>query len=298
MSILADTVGSIRNLFERARRAGQPLAPSSDNLDEYIRAFPSHQNAIDLLPGWNQAFPPGLGLNAGHVHLYHDPRILWAIEQFGSLQGRNILEIGPLEGSHTAMLDSLDPATLDSVEANNICFLRCLVTKEILRLRHARFYLGDCQLWLEQRPDRYDFIVASGVLYHMKDPLRLIDAIAHRTDTFFLWTHFADDRAMPPEDPRRGAFVGPAEIREHMGVQVRLHPRSYMGAWKDKAFCGGMNDLHSWIERDDLLKVIEKHGFDDVRIWGEEPQHAYGPAFCVFARRSAAFAGPGNAPAV
>lgn len=298
MSFLADSIGAFRSLIERMRGNDKTLHVGNDNLDEYIRRFPSHQNAIDLLPGWNQAFPAEMGLTAGHVHLYNDPRINWAIEQFGPLQGRHILEIGPLEGSHTAMFDRFEPATLDSVEANKICFLRCLVTKEILQLRHARFYLGDCQLWLEERPNRYDFIVASGVLYHMKDPLRLLDAIANRTDTFFLWTHFANDKAMPPEDPRRGAFVGAPVIREHMGVQVRLHPRSYMGAWKNKAFCGGMNDLHSWIERDDLLQVIERHGFDDIRIWCEEPDHAYGPAFCVFARRSAAFAGQSNPPAV
>ena len=274
-------------LFERLGFAqNAPLAAKSDHLDEYVTNFPSHQNAIDALPGWNQAFQPELGLEAGKVHLHHDPRILWAIEQMGSLSGKHILEIGPLEAAHTWLLDQHGAALIDAVEANKLCYLRCLVTKEILQLKSARFHLGDCQLWLEQRPDRYDFVIASGVLYHMQDPIRFLEAIAARTDAIFIWTHYADDEAMPPDDPRRGAFVGQPEVRQHLGLNIHLHPRSYLGAWKDKAFCGGMHDLHRWIDKKDLLEFLRALGFDDLRIWNDEPNHAFGPAFSLFARRS------------
>lgn len=261
-------------------------AESGEKLDEYVTSFPCHQNAIDALPGWNQAFPDELGLRAGGIHLHHDPRIIWAADQFGSLEGKRILEIGPLEASHTYLLDQHGPAVIDAIEANKLCYLRCLVTKEILQMRSARFYLGDSQLWLEQRVDRYDLVIASGVLYHMQDPIRFLDAIANRTDAIFIWTHYADDGAMPPGDPRRGAFVGTVEKRQHLGIDIHLHPRSYLGAWKDKAFCGGMHDLHRWIDRQDLLALLGRFGYDDIRIWNDEPAHAFGPAFCLFARRS------------
>jgi hypothetical protein len=264
----------------------QTPASKGDHLDEYVTSFPSHQNAINALPGWNQAFQPELGLEAGNVHLHHDPRILWAIEQIGPLDGKRILEIGPLEAAHTWLLDQHGPALIDAVEANKLCYLRCLVTKEILQLKSARFHLGDCQLWLEQRSDSYDFVIASGVLYHMQDPVRFLEAVAARTDAVFIWTHYADDEAMPPGDPRRGAFVGEPEVRHHLGLDIHLHPRSYLGAWKDKAFCGGMHDLHRWIDRKDLLALLAALGFDDIRIWNDEPNHAFGPAFSLFARRS------------
>lgn len=262
------------------------------HLDEYITTLPSQQNAINALPGWNHAFPDHLGLYAGKVHLHNDPRIHWAIEQFGSLAGKRILEIGPMEAAHTYMLDQHGPAIIDAIEANKLCYLRCLVTKEIMQLKTVRFYLGDSQIWLEERPDRYDFVIASGVLYHMQDPIRFLDAIAKRTDVLFIWTHYADDEAMPPTDPRRGAFIGATETRQHLGIDVRLHPRSYLGAWKDKAFCGGMHDLHRWIERRDLLALLERLGFNDVRVWNDEPNHDYGPAFCIFARRTSFDAEP------
>jgi hypothetical protein len=273
-------------LMERLGLASRKPDQAQEHLDEYITSFPSHQNAINALPGWNQAFPPEYGLTAGGMHLYHDPRIIWLFEQTGSLTGKRVLEIGPLEASHTRMIDQHGPAVLDAIEANKLCYLRCLVAKEIFQLKSARFYLGDCQLWLEERPDHYDLVVASGVLYHMQDPIRFLESISNRTDSLFLWTHYADDQAMPPGDPRRGAFVGEPEVSHHLGLDIHLHPRSYLGAWKNKAFCGGMHDLHRWIDRKDLLALLNRFGFDDVRIWGDEPQHAYGPAFCVFARRS------------
>ncbi len=257
-----------------------------DKLDEYVSSLPSHQNAIDALPGWNQAFPNDFGLRAGGVHLHNDPRILWAIEQYGSLIGKRILEVGPLEAGHTYMLDKQSPAVLDAVEANKLCYLRCLVTKEIMQIKSARFYLGDSQLWLEQRQDRYDFIVASGVLYHMRDPVRFIQDIAQRSDAVFIWTHYVDDLTMPVGDPRRSAFVGEPEVVQVGQLSVRMLPRRYHQAWKDKAFCGGMHDLHRWIYRCDLLELLRVLGFDDIRIWGDQPDHENGPAFSLFARRT------------
>jgi hypothetical protein len=293
------TIGSRLSRSWRALTTPPHDAPqrADAQLAEYVTAFPSPQNAIDALPGWNQTFPPVLNLSAGHMALYNDPRILWAVEQHGDIAGKRVLEIGPLEGWHTYMLDQHAPAVLDAVEANRISFLRCLVVKEIMGMRHARFHLGDCQAWLEQRPDRYDLIVASGILYHMQDPIRFLTAAAERTDSLFLWTHYADDAAMPPGDPRRGAFVGAEEEVEHLGVKVRMQPRSYLGAWTNDTFCGGTHDLHRWINKASLLKLLAAMGLTDQRFWGDQPDHPFGPAFCVFARRPAAPAGPDSTEA-
>ncbi|WP_284178595.1 class I SAM-dependent methyltransferase [Rhabdaerophilum sp. SD176] len=265
---------------------GLERAEKKASLDEYVTSFPNHQNAINCLPGWNQAFPSELGLNAGQQHLYADPRVLWALEQMGIVEGKRVLEIGPLEAGHTYLIDRHHPATLHAIEANKLSFLRCLVVKEILKLQHAEFFLGDAQLWLEQTDHAYDLILASGVLYHMQEPLRLLQAMGARSNNLFLWTHYADDEAMPPGDPRRGAFVGDPEVQLFEHHPVTMHRRSYLGAWKNKAFCGGMHDLHRWVERRDILKVLELMGFDDIRIGLDEPDHPYGPAFSLFARRS------------
>lgn len=260
--------------------------PSDASLNEYVVSMPSHQNAIDAIPGWNQALPPHTAVTAGRMALYNDPRILWALDQFGDIEGRTVLELGPLEASHTSILNARHPSVVHAVEANKLAFFRCLVVKEILGLERAKFFLGDFVKWLEQRPDRYDLIIASGVLYHMQDPLHLLELICERTDSFYLWTHYMDEAAMPPADPRRSVFAGEVEMADHRGQPVRTYRRRYHGAWRDRAFCGGMHDLHRWIERADLLAVIAAAGFDDIRTADDQPDHPNGPSFSIFARRT------------
>jgi hypothetical protein len=92
---------------------------SPRSFDRYVSTEPSLQNAIDAVAGWNTSFPPELGLRAGTLATYNDPRILWAIECFGEIAGRRVLELGPLEGGHTSMLDAAG-AQVDAIEANQV----------------------------------------------------------------------------------------------------------------------------------------------------------------------------------
>jgi hypothetical protein len=247
---------------------------------------PSHQNAIDLLPGWNHAFPEQCGVKAGDVVLYNDPRIHWALEQFGSIAGKRVLELGPLEASHTSMLDRCDPAVLDAVEANTASYMRCLIAKQVLDLRRAKFHLGNFVPWLERNNLSYDLIVGSGVLYHMSNPVRLLDLISRRADAVYLWTHYYDAQAMPPGDLRAIPFSGRHRTARRRKVTVRLHARHYFGAEQNPKFCGGPGDLHYWMEKSDIIAVLQSLGFDDVRTAHDEPSHQNGPSVSIFARRT------------
>jgi hypothetical protein len=252
--------------------------------DRYVDALPTHQNAIDAIEGWSTAFPEAYNVKAGIVPTFHDARIFWAIECFGSLEGREVLELGPLEAGHTYMLESAG-AVVDAVEANQLAFMRCLVAKEIFRLQKARFWLGDFVKWLEHTDKSYDLIVASGVLYHQHDPLRLLELIAQRASAVFIWTHVVSD-AMPLSDPRRSVMSNLPETHSFHGVTVRAYPRSYIKAEANPAFCGGMRDDHRWLDKDDLLAALRALGFDDIRTTHDDPDHFFGPAISIFARKS------------
>lgn len=259
---------------------------SGADFDQYDTRLPGHQNAIDLVPGWSGSFPEALGLNAGHLALHADPRIAWAIEQLGSLAGKNILEIGPLEGMHTFMLHQQLPQKIDAIEANRFCYLRCLITDQILKLDRANFFLGDAMEWLEHHEEHYNLIVASGVLYHMSDPVKLLELAASRTDTLFLWTHYFTHEAMPKGDVRLRPFTGKQVFRHACGLQLRLYERNYQSAPHNASFCGGPKDRHYWMHRQDILDFLGVLGFNSIEIDGDDRNHPGGPCFTVLARRA------------
>ena len=213
---------------------------------------PSHQNAVDMIPGWSSRFPSHFGIEAGKLPLFQDPRIAWAIGTFGDLTGRSVLELGPLEAAHTSMLAKAG-AHVDAIESNEIAYFKCLITREILGFANVRFHLGDFVEALEQNDKTYDFIVASGVLYHMRDPLRLIRAMARRTTAIYLWTVVVDD-----DD------LAPASCQPFNGVDVRLYRVKY--GKRNESFCGGPRDYPLWMRQDDILAVLRTLGFSNLSI--------------------------------
>lgn len=272
--------------------AGTAPAPASGTgsgtgsaVPEYEHRLPASQNAIDLFSGlWVSSFPPALGLAAGHNPLCNDARMHWLLERVGGVSGLDLLELGPLEGAHTRMLIEAGAHSVLAIEANTSAYLRCLVTKEVSDLRGARFLLGDFCRFLETDTRRWPLVVACGVLYHMDQPLRLLEMLAARTDVLYLWTHVVDATHMPLDDPRRDALTG--VVRQHWrGRDLQLHARAY-GEVTDPRFCGSGYAVPLWLERSDLLWALQALGFDQIELAHEDPGHLAGPALSVLARRS------------
>jgi hypothetical protein len=260
-----------------------PIA--SRTFDRYVSSTPSLQNAVDAVAGWNTAFPPQYQLKAGSLATFDDHRIRWAMQCFGPLEGRHVLELGPLEGGHTSILDAAG-AQVDAIEANQLAFMRCLIAKDILGLNRSKFWLGDFVKALENWERNYDLIVACGVLYHLTDPLHMIELAAKRTNAIYIWTHlFTDETTPPPGDPRRPLFEQIAEQHQFHGINVRAMRRSYALAQDNVAFCGGMKDEHRWLHRDDLIAALRVVGFQDVQTADDQPNHLFGPALSIFARK-------------
>lgn len=260
-------------------------------LQGYETSLPAAANAVRLLdPSWVASFPPELGVVAGQIPLYEDPRIDWMLSELkGAWHEFDVLELGPLEASHTAMMLRRGVKSVLAVEANRLAFLKCLVAKEVMGLREASFLLGDFREFLKQDQRRWPLIVACGVLYHMTEPLDLLAALARRTDRLFIWTHVFDDEAMPFDDPRHGVF-SQEEVVDFDGrsYTLRVHPYGNMG---DAKFCGGPLQGPRWMERAGLLDALDRLGYDDIRIAHEAPDHPAGPALCILAQRSVAQAG-------
>lgn len=284
-------------LWPHAARKGGAMTPLSllsqeeggqgtEGFSQYEMRLPIQQNAIDVMPGWSSAFPASANVTAGTIPLFADTRILKALATHGSIEGKYVLEVGPLEGMHTHILSQHGAAFIDAIEANKLCYLRCLVTKEILKLDRAAFHLGDIQLWLREKETSYDFALASGVLYHMPDPGEFLRLLSLRVKSVFIWTHYYDETVMPRSDVRHNPFTDTVELRSIAGMGVHYHERGYQHANADASFCGGMKDRHYWLRKQEIISLLKHLGYDDVSILDDDPSHRGGPCFSILARQS------------
>ena len=274
----------LSNFFRTDRtRESEPARMPDSGFETYEQRPPSPQNTIDCVSGWHTKFPDSVGVSAGDLALFEDVRLNWAIQQFGMLEGKAVLELGPLEGAHTFKLTSCG-AQVDAVEANKNAFLRCLITKEITNMHHARFLLGDFVSFLENdRSKTWDFIVACGVLYHMRDPAKVLDLICQRTNALYLWTYFVDMSILGDTD--RSNWNKVAETVSFNGAKITMYRRSYAGSNESPAFCGGIFDNHRWMSREGIFQILEQHGFTEIQINHESPYGEFGSSASIFARR-------------
>ncbi len=254
-------------------------------LGDYVPSAPSAQNAVDIFAGsWASRLPPPYdGLRAGDTSLFDDKRVEWAIGELGGVLGKTVLELGPLEGGHTFMLERHGAESIVAVEANRNAYLRCLIAKELLGLRQSRFLCGDFIEYLRTTSDRYDVCVASGVLYHTQNPVELIALTAAHAQRLFAWTHYYDAAHVPSRIGR--SRIVPCGSSEYEGFRYGLYRYRYGLSLGWRGFCGGPAPFAYWLTHDDLLGALEHFGWTDVKIGFHDPRHANGPALAFVARR-------------
>jgi hypothetical protein len=255
-------------------------------LDNYTTDAPSHQAILDLFQGeWSSKMPAESKLVTvpGNAALFEDPRVHWAIDAVGGVADKTVLELGPLEGAHTYMLHMAGAKKITSIEANTKAFLKCLCVKEIFSLNRANFLLGDFVPFLHSVNRQFDVCLASGVLYHMTDPLLLLDSLSKVADSLVLWTHYYD-KMIAEKSADRHRFEEP-EIIEWREQNFTLHKRHYGEALDWGGFCGGSKSFAKWMTRDGILTSLKTLGYSSLKIAFETRNHPHGPCFAVCAQK-------------
>ena len=253
--------------------------------DRYVREPPSAQTAIDLFDDtWTSSLPPRLGLHAGSLPTFNDTRIKALLTHLDSIKGFKILELGPMEGGHTYMLHEAG-ASITAIESSSRSYLKCLVVKEILHLNRAHFHLGDFLPYLDTTRDRFDLVMASGVLYHTIDPLHLLEQIAKITDKIGIWSHYWEGTHIAADEKIAPLFATTTTPTEWRGHSFTLHTRRYPEAMQWTGFCGGPETTANWLERDDLLTALGELGYTKLTVLDDDPEHANGPAILLCAER-------------
>lgn len=276
-------------LARKTRDSGQPGPLPSGSakpgiLDAYCMEQPSPQQALDLFRGeWSSAMPVGSGLRTtpGSAALFEDARVTWAVAQAGGVAGWRILEIGPLEGGHSYMLEQAGAAEVLAIEANTRSFLKCLCIKEVFRLQAVRFLLGDGMAFMEQDAGGFDMVFASGVLYHLQDPMAFLRLLPRMAPRALLWTHYFDDTIVR-NAPAIAHKFGTIERGTIDGFTYESVEQSYKEALQWSGFCGGSAPTSRWLTRRSILDYLRHLGYERIEVSFEAPEHPNGPAFAVY----------------
>ena len=257
----------------------------------FVGVAPSDQNALDLFAGEWSSQPPASRpeLKAGVTPLFDDPRIAWANHRLtemglaGGVTNREVLELGPLEGGHSYLLDRLEVKSVTAVEANARAYLKCLIAKETFGMPRARFVLGDCLEFLKQTDRHFDVGIACGILYHLTNPVELLELLSRRCDSIYLWTVFYDPEFVA-KNPVPGAKFSEALSMETAGFKHTVHRFNYGPSLDWKGFCGGGDVYSYWMEKPEILGALRQFGFTDFRT--EEHPNVHGSALMVAARKA------------
>ena len=245
---------------------------------------PSPENALKLFEGdWSSQLPGSLGASSGSAPLFADDRVRLAIDHLGGIDGWDVLELGPLEGGHSYMFQQAGARSVIAIEANSRAYLRCLISKELLGLDRVRFQFGDFRPFLNNTDQRFDLVVMIGVLYHMLDPVSLLEDASRVTDKLALWAHYVDPRQEDMDKNVARRIQAPVSLTSRGGRSYQGYHYPYLDALDWTGFCGGTRRDATWLDRDGLMASLDSVGFA-VDVLDDQPDAANGPALLAVAR--------------
>ena len=145
-------------------------------------------------------------------------------------------------------------------------------------------FCGDLELYLQQCTDRFDLVVAAGILYHLNDPLKALRAIAGITDRLHLSTHYYDEAVFETKLELRARFAGVVELIDG-NLRVTAHRFQYLHALRSRRFMGGTRRESRWLTKEDLFRLLRELGFTLLTSEFDNRDHLHGPTIVICARR-------------
>tara|TARA_Y100000816_G_C26060158_1_gene556612 strand:+ start:378 stop:1154 length:777 start_codon:yes stop_codon:yes gene_type:complete len=256
-----------------------------DNIrDGYETRKPSSQNVFDRFKdNFATTFPT---VNTyGYAQLSDDQRIHWTHSQY-SLKDKSILECGPLELGHSYCMNQLGCKHITAVENNWYCYLKCLAVKDTFKLDNIELLFGDVIEYLKDTEQTFDFVLCSGLLYHLPNPIELIHLMSNVTTNLFIWTHVYD------KDSPTQAVQNIVDSVVHYDNEKYFGGKQY---YKDNGtseiesiYCGGKFKISFWISEESLYKALRKYGFIYIKKNEElsDREHKNGPCISIFASKN------------
>lgn len=246
-------MNSLFNFFKRNKPAR-----TRDKLDVLHNEFPDPRLPFGILDSeWEHFIFNDYGHSRNLEENRLDDRFIGFLgDNIGGFEGKTVLELGPYEGYHTHSLCQHGAAKVIAVEGNPRNFLKCLIVKNHYQLNAAQFLLGDFLKYMRRTDERFDFILAAGVLYHSAFPIALLDRITSKSNAIGICTttYHPDNLSFKMSGKTRKANL---HGTEPFTLYQRKNP-----TWKTKNAKHGMDDSAWMISEEDLLRFLDFRGFD------------------------------------
>lgn len=248
------------------------------NTNKFVDIHPNNQSGVDCFSGfWYSKFPDEYNVSSGDCLAFEDGRLEWALKYINIESNWDVIELGPLEGAHAYYLERNTPAkSITSIEGNRQCWLKCLITKEITDLKRTRFLLGNFEEYLRHCQQYFHLGLAIGVLYHMKNPLELINLMSRCCERVIIWTQLAGKKQEEDWKPINLCY-GNLNIQGYI-CDYGLSPE------KDE-FIGGVGKYSVWLKKDCLIKSLEYFGFKKISL-GDHGENQCGPQLTLVAEKA------------
>jgi hypothetical protein len=233
------------------------LAPG---VPRFCLAMPSHINALGISNGrWKYGFD-NMEPAAIREFVRRDIRPQWSAEVFPGFRQFDIIELGPQDGFVTAGLEAFGVGSITSIEASVDSFLRCLILKNTLGLR-ATFLLGDFLRFLHRPAVSASLIYASGVLYHLVDPVGFLLRCGEISKHIYLWTFHYVEEAIRAHAYESRCFTDQSE-HQVWGQNFTYFRRWYTPEIRESAtYAGGLGDSANWMTLADIERALALAGF-------------------------------------
>ena len=129
-------------------------------------------------------------------------------------------------------------------------------------------------------------VFASGILYHLQDPMAFLRHLPRMAPRMLLWTHYFDEKLVH-NAPAIAHKFGPTEQRMIDGFVYECVEQSYKEALQWSGFCGGSAPTSRWLTRRSILDFLRHLGYRRIEVAFEAPDHPNGPAFAIYAELAA-----------
>jgi tetratricopeptide (TPR) repeat protein len=211
--------------------------------------------------------PPRLAYSRGKHGEDHRLKYLF---YFMDVRGQRVLELGPLEGHHSIVLEKMGVRELIALESKPENLAKCNLTKARHQLDKTTFLQHNIVALSEgleepQFAPGFDLVFCCGLLYHVPNPARVLSWCHEQAPALFLGTHYYEPAS--PESYAKGIFrPGSVQFagKEYSGMLI---------AEVMTEMLSGTSKTSLWPGEGELLRMIADAGYKSVSVFGKDLQN-------------------------